>query len=515
MKLPIVSKCKPAVETREIKYAIQLAEQIKRENPELDPAHSEFVEQMVDGPIGDEKSLHIEDFSEIPIIGVEDNSHVLQQRARLRAVDGDYIVQTCKIESGYSDYCEYQLGLGRVKWLYPADLETDTRDIALNCWRDRRLRHDLEQAIRHDGVRYIHPHISTLQVWELAAMLHGSTRMPVQVIGPPPALAKWANDKIEFAAVATRLLGEKFVPQTTAAYNFATLAQAVARLSATHSRLCLKFPDGTGGKGNFLIKSENIRGRSLKQVRNYLRELLKAHQWPKNGRLLIDVWETEVINSPSVQTWIPALGHGDPIIEGVFVQAISGEKGHFVGSCPSELPEGIEQEMVNGSYLLAKLFQCLGYVGRCSFDLILVGDSLNDCNIEFIECNARWGGTSGPMTLMNRLEPAKQGQTFGVQKVKVDELWQVDFAELKRELENELYVPATGQGNLIVFNPARIKHNAAIEIVGIGDSSDAVNQMLSDSVPHRLKRIVDEKTDAAISTDEFLLGHADFSESET
>lgn len=514
MKLPIVARCKPTVEASEIERAIQLAEQIKQEIPELDPARSGFTEQMLNEPIGDAKSLHIDDFSEIPVIGVEDNSHVLQQRARLRATDGDYVVQTRKIESGYSDYCEYRLGLGRVNWLYPAVLDTDTRDIALDCWRDRRLRHDLEQAIRHEGLRYIHPHISTLQVWELAAMLQGSTRMPVQVIGPPPALAKWANDKIEFASVATRLLGKETVPQTTAAYNFATLAKVVNRLAATHSRLGIKFPDGTGGTGNFLVKSENIRGRTLKQVRNYLRQLLKAHQWPKGGRLLVDVWETEVINSPSVQTWIPPVGHGAPIIEGVFIQDVVGEKGHFAGSCPSDLPKDIEQEMVNGSFLLAKLFQSLGYVGRCSFDLILVGDSLDSCRIEFIECNARWGGTSGPMTLMNRLEATKQDQTYGIRKVAVDGLWQLEFAELTRELDDELYAPATGQGNLVIFNPARINSGSAVEVVALENSKDAVSKWLTDSLPQSLKRVVRKKTAGTHSPVGFLMGHADFDEVE-
>ena len=59
--------------------------------------------------------------------------------------------------------------------------------------------------------------------------------------------------------------------------------------------------------------------------------------------------------------------------------------------------------MVTRSWLLAVLFQRLGYVGRCSFDLLVVGESLATARAEFLECNGRWGGTSGPMMLMNRL----------------------------------------------------------------------------------------------------------------
>ncbi len=508
MDLPIVARFNPMVESNSLKQVQQIARQIIAECPELDPANCEFEEQMTTGPIEDACSLQIDDFSEIPIIGVKDNSHVLQQRARLRAVNGDYVVQSKNVERGFSDYCEYQLQLGRVRWLCPATPQSDPHEIALACWQDRRLRHDLEQAIRHEGLRYIHPHISTLQVWELAALLEGATRRPVKVIGPPPALAKWANDKIEFSAVANRLLGENAVPQTTAVYNYATLAKVVLRLAATHSRLGIKFPNGTGGNGNFLLKSENICGRSLKQIRNDLKNLLDAYHWPKGGRLLVDVWETDVINSPSVQMWIPPVGQGDPVVEGVFVQAVSGEQGNFVGSFPSELPAQIEQEMVNGSFLIASLFQQLGYVGRCSYDLILVGNSLDDCRIEFIECNARWGGTSAPMTLMNRLEIAKQGRTFGIQKIEVGELCQMEFAELKREIGDELYVPATGRGKFILFNPARIKENAA-EVIAIGGSSEEVKQLLMQKLPLLLAQLVRRKSGMSEIPVDFLSGRAD------
>ena len=99
-----------------------------------------------------------------------------------------------------------------------------------------------------------------------------------------------------------------------------------------------------------------------------------------------------MIGTPSVQLWIPPRLQGPPMVEGIFAQALANCVGTFQGSSKSDLPGSLSQEIVNSSWQLAELFQRLGYVGRCSFDLILVGDNLGSCRPEFIECNGRWGG---------------------------------------------------------------------------------------------------------------------------
>ncbi len=170
MKLTIKNQYSAKVTGLEIEKAERLALEILTKKPALDWRNDDLREFIVREEIESAPTLHLDDFSEIPVIGKSDNSKILQQRARLRACDGDRVVQSYQIERGYSDYCEYQLGLGRVKWLYPAVSEIDTRQVAMDCWQDRRLRHDLEQAIRHSGLRYIHPHVSTKHVWELVPL---------------------------------------------------------------------------------------------------------------------------------------------------------------------------------------------------------------------------------------------------------------------------------------------------------------------------------------------------------
>ncbi len=489
MRIPIISRFEPRITSRQRAQIESSTERIRRDQPQVNGGSDLFRELAPTGPLEDAPTLHLDDFSEIPVIGEHDTALIVQQRARLRAADGDWIAQTQQIEKGYSDYCEYRLGLGRVTWLYPGVKPDMPRQMALQCWRDRRVRHDLIRAVRRQGMRYIHPYLSTLHVWELAALLGNATRCPVRVIGPPPALARWANDKIEFTRAAASLLGPAQVPRTEVAYNFAKLAQLVHELGKTDARLGIKFPFGIGGSGNFLLDTRQIRGLPLAQLREQLQQLLSGNRWPASGRLLIDVWETDVISSPSVQSWIPPRGTGAPVIEGIFEQIITGLEGAFTGTCTLPLPREIEQEIVDSSFQLALLLQNLGYVGRCSFDLILVGQRIEDCRIEFIECNARWGGTSLPMTLVNRIFAHQPSPAWCSQKIQMPAGRSYTFLEIVRQLDPDLFDAATGAGRWILFNPGRIQTDSALEAIATGGTPAEARHELDHVLPARLRQI--------------------------
>ena len=444
---------------------------------------------MVDTRIDELPTLHLDDFSEIPLIGFETSIRYLQQRARLRAGQGDFVALTWQVEEGYSDYCEQYLGLGKVNWLYACENVTaEPQQLAIACLQDRGVRNGLVHAIRNDGLRYVHPYISTRPVWAMADMLHRSARLPLKVIGPTPALTAWINNKIEFTAAAAELLGPQAVPTTESASNFASLSEITARLAETHTQLGIKFPYGVGGSGNFLVDATRIRGMTLAKTREYLKNLLTGHPWPAEGRVLIDVWETNVIGSPSVQTWIPPTSVGKPIIEELFLQSVQGRNRAFVGGCPLKLPAELEQKIVDSSFLLTVLFQELGYVGRCSFDLILTGETIDNCRFEFVECNARWGGSSLPMTLINRLNIGIE-RTFSVQKVDVPGLKNCTFKQVIVELGSDLYDPASGEGRFVLFSPAKIKSHSGVEAIAIADTSDLAEEMLSDVLVARLARV--------------------------
>ena len=91
--------------------------------------------------------------------------------------------------------------------------------------------------------------------------------------------------------------------------------------------------------------------------------------WRDRYPLLVAVWESPLVASPSVQLWIPHRTTGAPIVEGVFEQIV--EEGHFVGASSSTLPAALRQRIAEEAVYIACLFQELGYFGRCGLDTVL------------------------------------------------------------------------------------------------------------------------------------------------
>lgn len=283
-------------------------------------------------------------------------------------------------------------------------------------------------------------------------------------------------------------LGPQYVPRTESASNLAYLAKRVDDLSNQFDVIGLKLPCCGGGDGNLVLNAAQFRGQPLHAIREMLKERLDTIAWNGCSPLLIDGWETEVVCAPSAQLWVPPDADSPPLVEGIFVQTVEGLQGSYVGNVRADFPARVTQEIADQSWLLARLFQKLGYVGRCSFDMILVGRSLADCRVEFIECNGRWGGTSLPMTLMNRLFGDWARQPYAVQVAhNIPGLDQIDFARLLEFFTDDLYDARTGDGSLIFVNPGRLKYQAGITCLTLGASWDEAARR-AQRMPDRLTR---------------------------
>lgn len=462
MRLPIIQHHWPSPARSDLRRAVQLAVTLRNEKRSLKrlPQFDDVVCKQLD----DAPTLHIDDYSEIPLTNRERHAIYMQQRACLRAAPGDWVATTHPIESDFVEYFEQQLGIQPLNWI--ATRSTNPTTLAISCIRDRETRRKLSHAVRRDGLRYIHPHLASFDVWELASWLHQFTRMPIEVIGPSVEVCRYANDKVEFAELVTRLLGAQFVPRTVGAYCVATLSEGVRELAKTHPYLGVKIPNGVGGHGNFFVDSKDIVERSLFEVHEYLTNRFAAAGISTAGRMLVDVWETEVLKSGSVQTWLPPVTEGPPVIEGLFEQLIEGEQGHFEGCRQLAAPKALTSQIVDQSFLLTTVFQRLGYVGRCSFDFLIVGDSMNDARVEYIECNGRWGGTSAPMTFVNRLMgDYTHERSFETARLADPSFPDMTFAEIAQRFGQDLYDARNGQGSTVLFNPARAAIRSEIEVI--------------------------------------------------
>lgn len=471
-----------------LRQAEELAETLKRERPEL--KIPEDFRPLVPREIDDGPVLHIDDLSEIRRSDSGGTTGFYQDRARLRAGDGDFVVSCEEMTLGYEDYCRDVLDLGAPRWIRPAKPHVPLH-IAEACWEDETTRRFLLGEVRQGRLKALHPHMGTLPVWELAHLLSLETGCPLSVIAPPPAVARWANDKIAFAFAVSRLFGEQAVPRTKSAWNLAMVSKRVQEMAGDTKRIGLKLPNSVGGAGNLIIDSDSYRGRSLHAIHDMLAEQFAANNWDDSSEILIDCWETDVLSSPSCQMWIPPEEQGEPIVEGVFVQDVTDDRGTFVGNMMAQLPSDVTQEIVDRSFILARLFQRLGYVGRCSFDLILAGESPERGRLEFIECNGRWGGASLPMTLMNRLFGDWMRQPYATHDCLHEGLNRFSFQDLVTGWSDDLFDRRTGRGRLILMTPGKIRHRSGVSVIALADDWNEAARIASEEVPEKLKRFVE------------------------
>ena len=163
-----------------------------------------------------------------------------------------------------------------------------------------------------------------------------------------------------------------------------------------------------------------------------------------------------------------------------------------MGSRRADLPDTLQTACVDRSWLLARLFQRLGYVGRCSFDLLVTGEDLSSGRVVFIECNGRWGGTSGPMTLMNRLFGDWRRHPYATSEVILPGFEHVRFEQLLEEFQDELFDARTGRGRLIFYNPGAITVRPGISVLSLGETWEEATAAVSDEIPRRIAWLIAE-----------------------
>ncbi len=487
--IPIVRQYEPDPGSVPRDRAHRLAGELLDQQPELRPGP--LVRQSTPEKLLDAPTLHLDDVSSIPLLDRFHDVTCVQDRARLRADSGDFVAVCGRHVPAFEAYSSERLGLGSVTWLNPRS--KNPLAIASACWTDKAVRERLIDEVKANRLRYLHPHMGTLPVWVLATSLRRATNRTVEVIAPPPSLTQSINDKVWFADVAKRLLGQDAVLRTHHVWNYATLSRLVRDLAADSRELVVKIPDSAGGAGNLVLRSDRFRSLNLGEISALLKHRLADLEWEGRQHVLVGSWESDVLSAPSVQIWIPPPAEGLPIVEGLFQQMIAGREGFFIGSRPARLPQALERAIVEKAWLLTVLFQELGYIGRCSFDLVLVGEDPQSCQPRFVECNGRWGGTSLPMTLMNRIFGDWRRQPYAARETVLEGLEHLDFGELLAAFGDDLYDAGTRRGNLLVFNPRALGERSSVHVIALAEGWDRAEQTVCREVPDRLRRLIDSR----------------------
>lgn len=399
--LPIVPQMRVELDATMHRRLEKLAKRLLAGEPTLN--RIDMFGRGVRSGLSEAPALFFEDHSEIPLFK-EASDTPLEYRSFLLGGEDDIFVVGGRRRPEFESYCHELLGLGANTVEKPRPVpEARLLPLSLRCVRDAALLDRLCQTARRQGKLNIVPYIGTGNAWRLAAAIASQSGAEVSVAAPPPRLTRRVNDKLWFLERVREVLDSGASPLTYSVFGPAALAARVRSLASRFGRVAVKVPDSAGSLGNVMLRSETITGRSLKHIRQTILDVLIERGWRNTYPLMVGVWDYPVIASPSVNIWIPRREEGPPIIEALFIQTVSGDEGEFIGAEPSDLPKPLEERIIWGAACLAQYFQHLGYVGPCGLDTILIGNSLEDASIHWIECNGRWGGVSIPITVANRL----------------------------------------------------------------------------------------------------------------
>jgi hypothetical protein len=425
-------------------------------------------------------TLQLDDVSAIPflidIAGVEEYQH----RGRLRAGNDDVYVTVTPAVDGYEEYCRDVLQLGDPQH-FIADPVGPPIHVALACAHGpTRVR--LAKIAKSAGGLIIHPYMGIEDVWELAAMISRDSGTVVQVVASPPPVTWIANDKAVFSELVARVLGRQALVETRVARDAETLTNDLCTLARRYSQVGLKRTRCASAMGNAVFGAKQVRAKQ--DASRAVTEFLRRTQWPGGEEVLAVAWlETDL--SPSTQLWIPALGAGQPRLDGIYEQILEGEHKVFVGSRPSGLPRRVNEALASSAILVASALQELGYVGRCSFDHLVTGDPRGEFEVLLTECNGRWGGTSTPMSLLDRMWQGPR-PPYRAQDVIFLELVGARLSDLLEMVGELLFRAESKQGRFIFYNLGPLAKHGKFDVISIGTDQTDAERGLMELLPQRL-----------------------------
>jgi hypothetical protein len=352
------------------------------------------------------------------------------------------------------------------------------RTLAGACLESESAMAMLVAAASSAGTLNICPYLSSGYDWLVGAEIARRSGCPVQICAPLPQLSRRVNDKLWFVDQVRTLLGQDSVPPTYSIYGPVSAAAILRKLAKRYQRLVIKLPASAGSMGNMVLESEFILSISLAELRNHFLERLHVMGWHDHYPLLVGVWETEALASPSAQMWVPEWGRGLPIVEGIFGQILSGDEQSFAGATQLVLPTDLENRFCHEAFAISAYFQRLGYVGRLSLDSLLTGKNLDNAELHWIECNGRWGGVSIPMIVARRLiNPDSETPLFIVQRAFPDQNIP-NFDVLLPKLESWLYTKEKGEGIVFLEPTDGVQQNVTFFVLAM--SPKAAEQTATD-----------------------------------
>ena len=433
-------------------------------------------------------ALLIEDRSEIALSKKPEES-VLGYRLALLADSNDLLVLSGSRCAAFETYLADLLGIGPFDVLIAKNPSLGRKyPLPRRCIELPEILRHIAEVARRAGHLSIVPYAATGHVWALAKSIAEASDARVFIAAPPPRLCRRVNDKLWFAECVKELFGQEAHSPFRSAFGPAALAARVRDLARNRQRVVIKVPDSSGSAGNLVLASEDLRDIHLPELRSRLIRLLKSFGPEWRFPLEVEVWESPVISSPSVQVWIPHRRERAPILEGAFEQVVEGDQGEFVGAIRAHLPQKWRERLACQAACLATLFQELGYFGRCSFDAVIAGDSYDSAKLHWIECNGRWGGVSIPMTFSNRLGAAVSESEIMIVQRSSFEVPPRPFRDVLSLFADLLFTPGKSTEGIVPLTPAGFERGTGVHFMTIAGSLERAKDIAKQALDRITER---------------------------
>lgn len=456
----------------------------------LDAEADRWGELAVERPIETiaDPVLALDDYSAIPFLRDVIGLPWYQYRARLRCGDGDLFAVARPGIPGYEEYNREYLGLGSASMVRVSPDPDDPLALARRLRSDATAFTELCVAARKRDGMLLHPYMGIRPVWELAEAVREAADVRVRVLAPFPRVTMLANDKARFSAVVKELLGHEALARTCTSEEPSDIAELLRDEIGRCDAVALKLPACASGMGNRVYPAAKLRGKPLRAFKTEVDRFLDEKEWDGKQPVLVVEWHRDILESPSTQCWIPPAGTGEPVVEEVYQQFLVGEPQVFEGAMLSALPRRPRHDFMVQSWLLCRVFQEIGYVGRCSFDGLVVGLTLDDARVKLVECNGRWGGTSTPMHLMKRVFGDFRHAPYKAQDYVDRRLIGLEFTDLMEVFGRDLYDRRTRQGRVLLYNVGGVREYGKFDLVVIGRSFAEVQRYISRRIPALISR---------------------------
>ncbi len=463
--VPVIAHFAVSIPASEQDRLAGIATSLLHDEPAL--SSTSFFGALVEAGLSEAPAVLIGDSREIALAS-ERVAQSYEYRISHLAAEGDVLLLGGSRNTAFEHYREHVLGLGAIDVVaLPPERFGELTPLASRCLSETQALNRIAAKARKAGGLSIVPHIGSGSAWRLAAAIAERSGAPVWVAASPPRLTRRVNDKVWFAHRVNEVLGRRARPAFHAAFGPAALAAHVLRLARQSERIVIKVPDSAGSAGNLSLSAATIQSYSPAALGAHLASALNEIGWKELYPLLVEIWDSPALASPSVQTWIPDRRAGAPVLEGVFEQVLAGPKGTFIGSVPATFPVRWEGLIVEEALRLATLFQHLGYFGRCSFDAVIAGSDYADAELHWLECNGRWGGVSVPMTLANRLTGNWSRGAFVVVQLTNLHFPQHDFSKALELLDGRLYRAGQSSEGIVFMSPFGIERGSGVNLMAI------------------------------------------------